>query len=386
MRRCDVAAYYFPNWHRDARNEAWHGAGWTEWELVKAARPRFPGHQQPIVPAWGHFDEADPAWAAREIDLAADHGLDVFLYDWYWYGNRPYLADQLEQGFLRAPNRERMRFALVWANHDWLDIHPAKHVNRPAVLARGAVDAEEFRACTDYAIAHYFHQPNYYKVDGCPYLTIYELGTFVNGLGGIEAAAAAVADLRQRVRAAGFPDIHLNGSVWSVAVLPSEQAQGTRARRETVERLGLASVGTYAWVHHVEDWGGAFPRGSYQTVAEANYRTWERNRAAFAVPYQPNVSMGWDPSPRTVPSDGYGPCGYPFTPILEGNTPAAFRAALERARDFALAGPEASPLVTLNAWNEWTEGSYLLPDTVHGTAWLEQVRAVFGGGSGAAVR
>ena len=35
-------------------------------------------------------------------------------------------------------------------------------------------------------------------------------------------------------------------------------------------------------------------------------------------------------------------------------------------------------MITLNAWNEWTEGSYLLPDTVTGTAYLEQVRAVFG--------
>ena len=29
-----TAVYYFPNYHRDARNEAFHGAGWTEWELV----------------------------------------------------------------------------------------------------------------------------------------------------------------------------------------------------------------------------------------------------------------------------------------------------------------------------------------------------------------
>ena len=26
----DIAVYYFPNYHPDARNDIWHGPGWTE--------------------------------------------------------------------------------------------------------------------------------------------------------------------------------------------------------------------------------------------------------------------------------------------------------------------------------------------------------------------
>src|SRR3954467_14435249 len=77
----EVAVYYFPNYHVDSINEKWHGKGWTEWDLVKIAKPRFEGHLQPKVPSWGYFNEADPAWAAKEINLAADNGIDVFIYD-----------------------------------------------------------------------------------------------------------------------------------------------------------------------------------------------------------------------------------------------------------------------------------------------------------------
>jgi hypothetical protein len=42
-----VGSYYFPNYHVDPRNEKIHGEGWTEWQLIKTATPRFDGHHQP---------------------------------------------------------------------------------------------------------------------------------------------------------------------------------------------------------------------------------------------------------------------------------------------------------------------------------------------------
>src|SRR5947209_5508857 len=121
-----VASYYFGNYHPgDARNEKLKGKGWSEWELVKAARPRFPGHRQPHAPAWGYTDESDPKAMAQKIDAAADHGIDAFIFDWYWYDG-PFLENALNNGFLKASNNGRIKFALMWANHDWMDIFPVK--------------------------------------------------------------------------------------------------------------------------------------------------------------------------------------------------------------------------------------------------------------------
>ena len=123
--RITVACYYFPNYHtHDRRNDSLKGDGWAEWELVKKARPCFDGQQQPKVPAWGYTDEKDPAEMARKIDAAADNGVDVFIFDWYYYDDGPFLNRALDEGFLKAPNTEKLKFALMWANHDWLDIHP----------------------------------------------------------------------------------------------------------------------------------------------------------------------------------------------------------------------------------------------------------------------
>jgi len=377
----EIAAYYFPNYHPDPRNDAWHGKGWTEWDLVKAARPRFDGHRQPIESAWGCFNEADPAWAAREIDLAADHGITSFLYDWYWYEDGPFLKDGLDKGFLGAPNNGRLKFALMWANHEWTNIHPANFNNKPQTLASGRISRRAFEAMTDHIVASYFSRPNYLTVDGCPYFCVYELASFISSMGGLTQACDALESFRHKTRSAGFRDLHLNATVWGVQILPKEV--GLEKPAEVLNFLDFASVTTYAWVHHFDPNRSGFPRSSYGDAAQANYDAWEKNHDQFSIPYHPNVSMGWDSSPRTIGTDRFEQRGYPWIAILEGNTPEAFRGALLRAKQFVDRPDVAvksgnTKLITLNAWNEWTEGSYLLPDTVTGLAYLEAVKKVFG--------
>ncbi len=368
-----IAAYYFPNYHVDPRNEAVHGPAWTEWELVKNARPRFAGHDQPKVPLWGYEDESSPVAFARKIDAAADHGITSFIFDWYWYNDGPFLQRGLEQGYLGAANADRVKFALMWANHDWVDIHPAKRGVPAPLMYPGKVTPQTFETVADYVIEKYFRHPSYWRVNGRPYFSIYELFRLVEGFGGVAQTAEALARFRAKCERAGVGGVHLNAVVWGVKILPGEQALASPSAM--LEAMGFDSVSSYVWVHHVPL--NQFPQTPYESVAAAAQQHWQRAAAEFHVPFFPNVTMGWDASPRTVQSDVFTASGYPFMSMMSGNTPQQFERALLRAKDFLTSrgGPR---ILSLNAWNEWTEGSYLEPDTKNGYGYLEAVKRVFG--------
>jgi hypothetical protein len=380
-----VAAYYFPNYHQDPRSDVWYGRGWTEWELVKSARPRFPGHQQPVTPAWDCFDEAQPDWAARQIDLAARFGIGAFLVDWYWYEDGPYLQAALEQGLLRAPNSGQVKFALMWANHDWSNIQPARAGQPFKLLMPGAVSPAAFERMTDYIVRRFMQRPEYLTLDGRSYFSVYDLAGFVAGIGGLDAARAAVERFRTKVRVAGGWELHLNAIVWGRYTAPARDPMGAAPRptedaARTValaQALGCDSLASYTWIHHQGPQWDGFPVASY-ALASQRYAAWLDGCRRLPLPYHPNVTVGWDSTPRTSPEDPYEPRGYPWLPVLAGNTADLFQEGLERASAYARRWNSGERLVTVNAWNEWTEGSYLLPDALHGTAYLERIAAVVG--------
>ena len=77
--------------------------------MVKYATPRFEGHLQPKIPLWGYEDEADPAVFAKKIREAKSHGIDGFIFDFYWFSELgPYRRECLDDGFLGAENNEAL--------------------------------------------------------------------------------------------------------------------------------------------------------------------------------------------------------------------------------------------------------------------------------------
>ena len=369
-----VASYYFANYHPgDARNTKMKGATWNEWELVKAAKPRFPGHQQPKVPVWGYVDESDPKVMEMKIAAAADHGIGAFIFDWYYYDDGPFLNNCLDRGYLKAPNNSRVKFGLMWANHDWTDIQPARRVGKHPLLFPGKVTPENFDKICDLVVRDYFLQPSYWKIDGRPYFSFYDLTKLLSNFGSVEATRAALDKFRAKARAAGLPGLHLNAVVWGRTILPGEQKVVDAPK--LVRDLGFDSVTSYVWIHHA-----SLPKQQtdYNVVRDQYFDYWAKAETMFGVPYFPNVSMGWDSSPRACQDDEFGNFGYPFTNTISGNTPERFRKALEMTKDRLLARKNGPRIFNINCWNEWTEGSYLEPDTINGMKYLEAVRDVFG--------
>jgi hypothetical protein len=258
----------------------------------------------------------------------------------------------------------------MWANHDWVDIHPAKRNVQPDLQFPGAVTPEAYDRITSRVVAGYFNQSNYWLIDGKPYFSFYDLSALIKSFGSLEATREALDAFRAKTRDAGFPGLHINAVVWGRTILPREES--ISGAQELIDRLGFDSVTSYVWIHHVPL--NEFPQTPFAHVMDKYFEYAREAENTHAVPYYPNVTMGWDASPRTVQSDMYDPLGYPFMASIGENTPQAFGRAVERVLEFLQGRPAAQRIFNINCWNEWTEGSYLEPDKRNGFGYLEALR------------
>ena len=349
-----IAAYIWPSCHHDSLfGDILWPEGIGEWEVIKKGTPRYEGHYQPKAPLWGYEMDDNPEVMEKWIKTATDHGVNAFIFDWYWFDGQPFLESTVN-AFTRAKGNEKMQFYIMWANHsvkrNYWNVH--KYGDDDSILWDGAVDWENYKKIVDRVIRQYFKQPNYLKIDGKPVFTIYHLRNFIRGLDGIEEAKRAIEYLRAETVKAGFPGLHV-------------QTIGNGAPRqellEQFEFLGFNSITKY-------NWGGPRRENYIQWGEEAMERRsqWD---AALKIPFFANVSIGWDATPR-FPEEGKQHVVHYY------NTPDAFGAYLMKAREYCDNRPNQPKIITVNAWNEWVEGAYLLPDMKYGFSYLETVKKV----------
>jgi len=353
-----VAAYIWPSCHHDERfGDMLWPEGIGEWEVIKKGTPRFEGHYQPKVPLWGYEMDDDPEVMKRHIDVAVDHGVNVFIFDWYWYDGGPFLESSLNNGFLQAENNEKMQFYLMWANHDvrrnYWNVH--KYEDDTTLLWEGATDKENFEIIVDRVINQYFIKPNYFRIDDKPVFSVFSIYNLINSFGGIAETKEALDYFRAETEKAGFPGLHIQLIAFG---------SPSTSMVENVEFLGASSITKY-------NWGGPHPEDYIQWGVESIERRdqWD---SALSIPYIPNVSIGWDDTPR-FPHKGKEDV------VHYNESPESFAAFLQKAKEYCDERPEQPKLITLFSWNEWVEGGYLLPDMKNGFGYLEAVKKVMSG-------
>ncbi len=107
-----------------------------------------------------------------------------------------------------------MRFALMWANHDWIEIHPYTRGTEQKVLSPGRVSPGRFEEIGDLLVAQYFSEPNYLKIGGRAYFSVYDIQKFMEGFGSVEATRTAMGRLNDKAVAAGLNGVHWNVVAW----------------------------------------------------------------------------------------------------------------------------------------------------------------------------
>jgi hypothetical protein len=358
----DVAAIYFPSWHTDDHYSSWYGEGWNEWQLVEHNPERFPGHHAPRPdPSWGNFDEADPAWMAKQIDLATEHGVNVFVFDWYWYSGVQMLQRPVEETLPNTPNRDEIKYALMWADHTWIDFFPVPYEGPVNWLLPIRHSAADFDRVMQHCIEHHFNQPNYWRVDGGAYFSFFAPEDFVRQLGGPEATRAVFDAARAKVRAAGLGELHFAAFTGVPQSIPD------------LEKAGFDSMTSYNVTTMSSGYQlPAQPFEAYDHLVERHEGYWDAMDTGV-LPYAPVATLGWDVTPRWE-VDVPWPAElnhYPYTPIVADNTPEKFGGLVRRALRQIETSKLPAPALFVNAWNEWTEGSALLPNDQDGTGYLD---------------
>ena len=287
-------------------------------------------------------------------------------YDWYWFDGRPYQEQCLTNGILKARNGDKLKFYLMWANHDATNMYDIRNSHEPNnIIWKGSVNRMEFEHMTLRLINKFFLLPNYYCIDEKPVFMIYDIANLVRGLGGADDTRRALDWFRESAVRAGLKGLHLQMTFWAESISNLSGVDGGRnlPAYETISALGFDSITHYQYAHF------ANTERPYPEILVDVKKEWDMIESKSPVTYYPHVSLGWDNNPR-YKAITHG--------IMKDNTPENIETALRMAKEYADNHPNQPPLITVNAWNEWPESSYLAPDNLYGYGYLEAVKRIFG--------
>ncbi len=342
-----VVAFYLPQFHPIPENDAWWGAGFTEWRNVVRATPEFEGHYQPHLPGeLGFYDLRVAETRVAQAQLAKRFGVDAFCYYHYWFSGRRILERPFEE-VLNSGSPD-FPFCLAWANEPWTRNWDGG--SQEVLLAQSYTD-EDHDNHIQYLIRA-FRDTRYLRVDGRPVFLIYNPKH-------IPDFNAVVERWRNRCIAEGVGD-PLFIVFETFGFINSDPAEfGCDAAAEFLP-------------HGIDRYAAKFTNHepAIQNNYVFDYEQVSQGHLAYERPtwtHMRCIVPNWDNTARKKKV---------WSVILRGSTPELFRAWA--AGTLQQAKAEGTPLVFVNAWNEWAEGTHLEPDLRYGRAYLEALASARG--------
>lgn len=356
-----VIAMYLPQYHPIPENNETWGKGFTEWTNVAQARPLFRGHYQPRIPAdLGFYDLRMQEVREEQARMAAEAGIEGFMYWHYWFGNGKMLLERPFQDVLRLQKPD-FPFCLGWANHSW----STKTWAKEKVLRKTNMIAEQLYLGEEDYIRHFeyvlpaFLDKRYITVDGCPVFVIYDplaipdMSSFIslwrrlaveNGLKGIHFVGYKYgwAATREKFKSIGFD---------SIISLKTMQAEGKIMGNKWLKIIRSQISFRFK--------GLILQKYKYSKICDFLHDEEDTLDDVYPV-----ILPGYD---RTARSGRQAV-------IYDGSTPELFGRHVASALKCVSNKNDEHKLVFLKSWNEWGEANYMEPDLKFGDSYLKELK------------
>ncbi|XWK85942.1 MAG: glycoside hydrolase family 99-like domain-containing protein [Phormidium sp.] len=350
-----LIAFYLPQYHPIPENDQWWGKGFTEWTNVTKAKPLFPGHYQPHLPAdLGFYDLRLPEAREAQAELARAYGIYGFCYYHYWFNGKRLLERPFNE--VLASGKPDFPFCLCWANENWTRVWDGQNKHILMEQKYGEEDDREHIR----SLIKAFKDPRYIKIDGKPIFLIYRSSNLPNPL-------QTTSIWREEARKMGIEDLFL-----------------CRVESFNDENKSLVKQGFDAAIEFQPQWKPLLNKTKMWRLGR-KLRIWDKvYRENFIFDYAATVEKMLQ---KPIPSHKYFHCVTPIWDnsarrkdnalILKNSSPDVYEYWLKKVIEQGAARNPEENLVFINAWNEWGEGNHLEPCQKWGRAYLEAtLRAV----------
>ncbi|MBD2182346.1 glycoside hydrolase family 99-like domain-containing protein [Planktothrix sp. FACHB-1355] len=363
-----LIAFYLPQFHPIPENDEWWGKGFTEWTNVAKAKPLYPGHYQPHIPAdLGFYDLRVPETRQAQAEMAKNYGIEGFCYWHYWFAGKRLLERPFNE--VLKSGEPNFPFCLGWANETWSGIW---HGSPDKILM-----AQTYPGLSDYEAHFYtvleaFSDPRYIKIDGKPLFIIYrpkklpEPKLFTDywrelamksGLKGLYFMGV-VFDPSWVPELNGFDASIIINPDFSRAVSPKLIAPQFFPKSTIFDKY-------YTKINSVLT--KKIPKINRKVPIVCAYAEGIKNaflKQAVTFEHYPCIFPNWDNTPRS------GVNGV----VFHDSTPELFRIHLKEALSKVENNAREKRIIFIRSWNEWAEGNYLEPDKKFGKSYLEVIK------------